>query len=291
MCRFTLYLGPPIRLSTLLIEPSHSLIHQSYHAEERAEPLNGDGFGVGWYAPSVTPIPGVFRSVTPAWNNANLESLAQVVCSPCILAHVRAATHGMAVNESNCHPFQWGEYLLMHNGSLGSFPEVRRKLLDTLSDDAFSIVKGSTDTEHLFALFVDEILRNGGSDPGERMAACLNRAVWRAVGLVAEYGSGEPSFLNIAVSDGHRAAVCRFTDHPTQEPESLYYIASGIYEPAFKGPGRRATERSRSVVVASERLTDDPGWVEVPHNHLVEVDREGRQHVFEMNPAGLVQAA
>ena len=44
MCRFTLYLGPPVRLSTLLIEPSHSLIQQSFHAEERSEPLNGDGF-------------------------------------------------------------------------------------------------------------------------------------------------------------------------------------------------------------------------------------------------------
>ena len=56
MCRFTLYLGPPVRLSTLLIEPSHSLIQQSFHAEERSEPLNGDGFGVGWYAPGITPV-------------------------------------------------------------------------------------------------------------------------------------------------------------------------------------------------------------------------------------------
>ena len=48
MCRFTLYLGPPVRLSTLLTEPEHSLILQSFHAAERDEPLNGDGFGIGW---------------------------------------------------------------------------------------------------------------------------------------------------------------------------------------------------------------------------------------------------
>ena len=39
MCRFTLYLGPPVRLSTLLTEPEHSLIRQSYQARERSEPL------------------------------------------------------------------------------------------------------------------------------------------------------------------------------------------------------------------------------------------------------------
>jgi predicted glutamine amidotransferase len=48
MCRFTLYMGPPIRLSSLLIEPDHSLIRQSVESREREEPLNGDGFGVGW---------------------------------------------------------------------------------------------------------------------------------------------------------------------------------------------------------------------------------------------------
>lgn len=39
---------PAIRLSSLLVDPSHSLIRQHAHSRERAEPLNG--FGVGWYA-------------------------------------------------------------------------------------------------------------------------------------------------------------------------------------------------------------------------------------------------
>ena len=287
MCRFTLYLGPPVRLSTLLIEPSHSLIQQSFHAEERSEPLNGDGFGVGWYAPGITPVPAVFRSVTPAWNNTNLESLAHVVTSPCVLAHVRAATEGMAVNESNCHPFQWGEYLFMHNGFIGNFAHVRRRLLDTLSDDAFALVNGSTDTEHLFALFVDELLKNGGTHPGEQLAECLNRAVWRVMDLVNQHGGGAASFLNLAVSDGDRAAVCRFTNSTERAAESLYYIPDLLYEPAFAGHGRRAKERSRAVVISSERLTEDEGWQAVPSNHMVGVDRDGRQHLMRMSREGL----
>ena len=121
MCRFTLYLGPAVRLSTLLIEPSHSLIHQSFKSTERSEPLNGDGFGVGWYAPRLTWEPAVYHDVSPAWNNRNLHSVAKLVVSPCVLAHVRAATPGSDVNLANCHPFQYGAYLVMHNGHIGGF--------------------------------------------------------------------------------------------------------------------------------------------------------------------------
>jgi hypothetical protein len=92
MCRFTFYMGAPIRLDTLLLEPEHSLIRQSSYSLEREEPLNGDGFGVGWYARGHTTLPAVFRSITPAWNNRNLHNLARVVASDCVMAHVRAAS-------------------------------------------------------------------------------------------------------------------------------------------------------------------------------------------------------
>jgi hypothetical protein len=60
--------------------------------------------------------------------------LAQKVWSKLIFAHVRAAYPGMMVSEgiisftqanshkfkANCHPFQSGRYLWMHNGTLSS---------------------------------------------------------------------------------------------------------------------------------------------------------------------------
>lgn len=49
-------------------------------------------------------------------NNVNLKRLATKVRSPLIFAHVRAAIPGMLVSEANCHPFQYGRYLWMHNG-------------------------------------------------------------------------------------------------------------------------------------------------------------------------------
>jgi predicted glutamine amidotransferase len=283
MCRFTLYLGPPVRLASLLTEPSHSLIRQSFESSERSEPLNGDGFGVGWYSPRLTPEPAVFHAITPAWNNRSLHSIANVVASPCILAHVRAASPGSDVNLANCHPFSYGRFLLMHNGHVGAFRRVRRRMLEGLHDDAFDIMRGSTDSEHLFAVFIDEMRRldalhmldepDGGA--GSRMLGrALSAAMVRATSLVRELGDGDASFLNVAVSDGSRSAVARFTDHAEELPESLYLLTDELYEPAARRfSQQRRGDEGPSAVVSSERLTDDARWTEVPPNSLVLLDR------------------
>ena len=266
MCRFTLYLGCPIRMSALLLDPEHSLIRQSSHSREREEPLNGDGFGVGWYAPRLGPEPAVFRSITPAWNNRNLRNLARVVASRCMLAHVRAATQSSAVNEANCHPFRFGPYLFMHNGDVGNFRKVRRHLLASVRNEAFDNVYGSTDTEHLFALVVDELLRAPrGLDPAEGMARALEGAIRRVTELVAEFGDGEPSYLNCALANGSSAVVSRFTNDADEPPESLYMFEGSLYPMAEADD----VPPDHSMLVSSERLTSDDAWTEVPPNHMV----------------------
>ena len=270
MCRFTLYMGEPIRLSSLLLEPEHSLIRQSTHSREREEPLNGDGFGVGWYATDARLEPAVFRSITPAWNNRNLVSLTRVVSSGCILAHVRAATQSSGVNEANCHPFRFNSHLFMHNGDVGNFRKVRRHMLAAVRDEAFDNVYGSTDSEHIFSLVIDEMLRARAPVDGcVRMAKALERAIARVVELVEKHGGGEPSYLNCALSDGQDAVVSRCANDPQEAPESLYYYSGALY-PSLDG------HVARSVIVSSERLTEDPGWHEIPPNHMVIV-RAGRE--------------
>jgi predicted glutamine amidotransferase len=299
MCRFTLYLGPPVRLASLLTEPSHSLIRQSFESAERSEPLNGDGFGVGWYSPRLTAEPAVFHEITPAWNNANLRSIASAVASPCILAHVRAASPGSDVNLANCHPFSYGRHLFMHNGNIGSFRRIRRRLLDGLGDEAYDLVRGSTDTEHLFAVFIDELLQDPpsteyGSDGGEGarlLGSALARALARVTAVVRE-ANGAASFLNVAVSDGARAAVARFTDDPGEKPESLYLLADELYEPAGRRfQHLRKDDEGPSVVVSSERLTEDERWHTVPANSLVMFDRWTAPVIVPLAPDGSWGAA
>jgi predicted glutamine amidotransferase len=274
MCRFTLYLGPPIRLDSLLMEPDHSLIRQSTHSRERDEPLNGDGFGVGWYATHFTREPAVFRSITPAWNNRNLHNLCRVVASDCILAHVRAATQSSGVNEANCHPFRFRQQLFMHNGDVGSFRAVRRRMMETVCDEAFSNVYGSTDTEHFFAVLIDELIRGGHEgDAADTMAGAMRKAIMRVIDLVARYGGGEPSYLNCALADGENAVVSRFTDSREHPPESLYYFVGDLYPRAEIEETVEKGADTPALIVSSERLTPGPEWQKIPDNHMVVLRR------------------
>ena len=64
-------------LSDLLTKPAHSIINQSFDSRLRIDmrnPINGDGFGVGYYSPKNQPC--IFKAITPAWNNVNLNNLS-----------------------------------------------------------------------------------------------------------------------------------------------------------------------------------------------------------------------
>jgi predicted glutamine amidotransferase len=90
MCRWMAWHGQAVMIEELLIKPKHGLIDQSLHSRLGAETTNGDGFGVGWYGTGEGP--GLYRSISPAWNDPNLRHLASHIESPLFLAHVRATS-------------------------------------------------------------------------------------------------------------------------------------------------------------------------------------------------------
>ena len=276
MCRFTLYLGPTIRLSSLVVEPEHSIIAQSARSKSQEDPLNGDGFGIAWYPEGKDEWPALFRSVTPAWNNHNLLELARVVQSPVILAHVRAATKHGGQSEANCHPFRNGRVAFMHNGDIGEFARVRRPLLQSLGDEAFDVVRGNTDSEHLFGLVVDELPKQAGTGAA-RMAAAFEAALARLLAILRQLGVKEESYINVAMSDGEEAIACRFTTEADYDGESLWLHTGRIYV-CVKGQCRMlAPERGKGcVLVSSEPLSDDQGWEAIPRNSLVLIHQDGR---------------
>lgn len=261
MCRWMLYLGPDITLEDLLTRPAHSLIHQSYKAELREEPLNGDGFGVAWYMPELSERPAALRSVQPAWSNQNLLSIAPVTQSRSVLAHVRAASPGLPVSELNCHPFVSGKMSFMHNGVVPEFARVRRRLLDQLSDRAFSHVQGSTDSEHVFALLMDHLRATSEDDPLEAMAEAMRRAIIDVLAMLSDLGIRESAQLNLALCDGDRAVVCRFASNG--EPPNSLFVHEGLRYVCEDGICRMVEPEGahhETVLVASEPVSSDPGW-------------------------------
>ncbi|MBA2702426.1 MAG: class II glutamine amidotransferase [Blastocatellia bacterium] len=290
MCRFLCYLGPEILLSDLLYRPKNSLILQSYKSQERREPLNGDGFGVGWYAPTISPTPCVFTSLTPAWNNQNLLRLSEHVKSPCFFAHVRAASPDMRVSEMNCHPFQYGRYLWMHNGTIEGFSQIKRRLRSSLPDSLYNAIEGTTDSEHAFAVFLNLLGDTERQHSASEMGQVLVNTVKELERLTAETESSAPSYYNFAVSDGQSVAAMRYVSDPTVEPASLYYAAGRKYQCADGVCQLVDCEpREQSIVIASERLSEDSDhWIRVAPNHVLTVNQnlETRVELMEIERHG-----
>ena len=65
---------------------------------------------------------------------------------------------GMPVSEQNCHPFQSGRYMWMHNGMVGGFMRIRRALLSTLSDTAYNTIQSfHSDSAVSFSIFLHHL--------------------------------------------------------------------------------------------------------------------------------------
>jgi predicted glutamine amidotransferase len=236
MCRFLAYRGEPILMAELVSAPAHSLVHQSLHATEAKTETNGDGFGLGWYGER--PEPGLYREIRPAWSDENLRSLCAQVRSGLFMAHVRAST-GTSTTRANCHPFVQGRHLFMHNGQVGGYAAIRRRIEELIPDELYAGRLGTSDSE---ALFLAALGRGLADDPIRAMASTLAE-VKR---LMRRAGIDEPLRFTAALTDGAELHAFRWACDA--RPPSLYW-----------------RETATGLVVVSEPF-DDPaqGWREVP---------------------------
>ena len=259
MCRLAAYLGgPETTLSSLVLEPEHSLLVQSYApAEMLSGVVNADGFGVGWYVPWSGEEPAVYRTEKPLWADRNFAGIAPRIRSRSILAAVRSATPGLPVEESGVPPFSSGPYAFVHNGAIPNFRHTAmRPLRDSLSDESHAGLLGATDSETIFAVLLDRLNETSG-DLAEALVQ-TTQFVLKVCEDLGVYAS-----LNLALTDGERRA---FTRCSSEGPgNSLYFMEDGENFPG-------------AVVVASERLDGDNGWHVVPEDHLLLADgKDGAQ--------------
>lgn len=269
MCRLVAYVGRPTLLENILVRPKNSLVMQSLHARETNLRTNGDGFGVGWYAPEVGHDPALFTSIAPAWNDRNLLHLTAKIQSPCFFAHVRSASAG-GVTNFNCHPFIFGEWMFMHNGEIFNFTAVKRHIRHLLEDDIYNWVKGDTDSEHLFALFLQ--LAKGKDLRQLSVVADVLQETLQLVGqLVNEYGKDKASYYNICLTDGRRVIATRYCTNQKKKTLTMHYLEG--YVLSTQGLWIKEEDKPSYVIVSSERFNDlDDSWQDVPDQHMILVD-------------------
>src|SRR5215213_6182324 len=264
MCRWMAWHGQPVLIEELLFNSQHGIVDQSLHSRMGAEPTNGDGFGMGWYDSAGRPA--VYRSMAPAWADANLRELAAHIESGLFLTHVRAAI-GSAVQESNCHPFRRGRWLFVHNGFIADFHVLRRDLMLAVDPLLFAEIQGSTDTEVVFYLALTFGLED---DP----IHALERTVGLIETVARDRGVAGPVQASFGVSDGTTLWAVRYASESR---------ARSLFASADVDTIRRLhpeNERFQRLglgdrLIVSEPFSDLPGvWREIPEATAVTV-RDG----------------
>lgn len=260
MCRLLGYLGAPIQLDSLLDKPEHSLIVQSYQPQEMTSGVvNADGFGIGWYRPQSEENPFIYKNILPIWSDINLPYLSRYIKSSCILANVRSATVGQAVDLSNCHPFSNQKILFTHNGFIENFRQsLYRPICDRLSDPVYNSIKGSTDSEHIFGLFLEN-LQNFPSLP-------LEQILQKTLSNLIELAQPDQVAIsaNIILSDGHHLIASRFAVNT--QPPSLYWIKNPLQFP-------------QGVIIASEALFSGT-WNQFTENSILAIGENLEYNIY-----------
>jgi glutamine amidotransferase len=307
--------------------------------------VNGDGFGLSWYnRAAVNRGSCTFKFVTPAWSNQNLQNIGDHVTSGLIFAHIRAASSGksplldvsllflcycpsfvrftghnpfekISVNHENCHPFTYSYFTFMHNGGIPHFAsKIKRPLLNLLSETFFQEIKGSTDTEHIFALFLTILFTKyplkGELQPSqtsditssshrerhslEELIDSLNVTISTILSLCSTAGVTEPCSFNICVTDGLHMIATRFRNG-SQMPPSLYYnygsnfvCENGTFYP--KGCLKEGKKVATDIVISSAPLSRvDEEAMEESHDHhnLSSASMEQHCHSHELDPITL----
>ncbi|MDH6136768.1 glutamine amidotransferase [Kitasatospora sp. MAA4] len=233
MCRHLAYLGAPVPIAELVLEPQFGLYRQSWAPRmQRYGTVNADGFGLGWYADG-DPVPARYRRAGPIWADENLPELARVVHTRALLAAVRSATAGTAAGEAAAAPYADGSWLFSHNGALSGWPDALGPLAALLPPADLLSLAARCDSALVWALLTHRL--RTGQQPAEALA-----------GTVQDVARHTDARLNLLITNGHVIAATTWGD-------TLFH----------------RLERGRSVLVASEPSDDGPGWVPVPDHSLL----------------------
>ncbi|GEM_PF-6332218 len=195
------------------------------------------------------------------------EGLLKEVTGRAIVSHVRPVTLGPLMDE-NIMPFVSGQYAFAHNGM------VDRATIVQLLDVNRRELRGTTDSEALFRLIMQEIERRGGKDvPG---------AIMGAVYKIEDSGAYFSS-LNLVLSNGHQLFVLRYAKG-NENYYSLYYdLVKGEASKHFPQTMMKISVSSGGnggYVIGTRPFSDDS--MPIPNKSLLVIDEKMSEEILPL---------
>jgi gamma-glutamyl hercynylcysteine S-oxide hydrolase len=234
VCRHLAYVGPPIPVHDLLYGAPHGLAHMARGPKHQHPPEdNRDGFGVGWYREPAT-VPDRYVSLDPIWEDDDFAAASTDIVTGGVVAAARAASPGATIEVTGNAPFESDQWLFSLNGRVDGFYDgLGDELRAGLGDHWHDEFDGDADSEVLFAMVLDEL--DAGASPVDALTAVVARIKARTTGR-----------FNLLLSDGTHLAA-------TASCNSLFTLST-----------------DDAITIASEPLSDDPGWQRVPDESVVD---------------------
>lgn len=255
-----------------------SQVHQSLVGAENALMLQSnrhpDGWGVAYY---VANYPHLIKSASQAMDDHLFKHVSGIVSSETVIAHVRAATHGV-LSLVNSHPFQFGRWIFAHNGNIPDFENIREKLMAQIPPVKRRFILGNTDSEVFFYLLLDNMERrydlHRSGYPLEEIESAIRQTVdqiQEASGLCC-FDDNE-LYLTIVITNGETMAAHQggkellFSTHKTRCPErdSCPSFSSSCETPLESG-------FVNHLIFSSEALHGTNVWDSMRDGEIVGVD-------------------
>ena len=170
------------------------------HIEKCTEYMGS--FGVGYYSRGE-----LLQRVEPH-NEKELFDLERVihgVRSDLILMHARAPRKEQILRE-DIHPFRFKDWLFAHNGRVKGFDDIKEQLLSTMPEFIKRNLRGESDSEYLFHLFLSFLYDAGQINrpniPPVQIADAMARTFSTVDELTSVIGHA-PSPAAVVVANGY----------------------------------------------------------------------------------------
>ena len=241
----------------------------------RREPEDQWGWGAGFIQSGEILLK---RRPLDESDSLDFADMIDDVRSDIIIAHIRRATVG-ELRTDNTHPFRYRHWMYASKGTVSAWIDVRTKLYESLPQFLKRSLRGETDSELLFHLFLSFLHDGGTLDHHTVSAADAFGALKSSLGLLdriaKESGVGATK-LNILMATpeyllaSHRGAPMAYR----------ILLGREDLEPLFAQKGSEKLrmpdlEPCRLAVVASDFQDDriPQGWTEVPAGAMIAFSR------------------
>jgi len=274
MCRLLAF-----RSNLPVCEPAYLCGTGNSLAVQSRQDAHGESHIDGWGLASFDDdgAPRVTKSVQAAFSDPRFDELAKSVTTTALVAHVRQASVGRTALV-NTHPFVYGRWVFVHNGTLQDFATRKGLLRDAIPVDLRQMIRGETDSEHVFLFWLSQLRAVGGDLRKFHSADTITSTFQQTTKLLDGWfpaHNGEQSKFNFVVTDGRLLAATRWG-------HSLSCLERGG-SGSTGGSDRSldATDTLRAVYIASE-ATDGGTWHEVPDRSLLVVDEHLVMHAASL---------